>query len=221
VAPTDKSHRMKRSGVLFARTTLPWLTDPRLDAVYPPRTRLWLYLLIKTREGRKPVRLTNKMAAEIGLDRHAKDRHAKDRHAKDRHAKDRQAKARALTRLKNGRHRQLHVMTFTTPEKGGSWRFPRHGWARGRKPQGDQPLTGAERQMRYRARHTRVAVVPNAGRSIAAIVMSATVNLPNPRAGRTEGGCCPLWRVLSRFWRDKSRGAQETDLFFRPLDFLQ
>jgi hypothetical protein len=31
--------------------------------------------------------------------------------------------------------------------------------ARGRKPQGDQPLTGAERQARYRARHVRTPVV--------------------------------------------------------------
>src|SRR5271156_4208690 len=31
--------------------------------------------------------------------------------------------------------------------------------ARGRKPQGDQPLTGAERQSRYRARHARAPVV--------------------------------------------------------------
>jgi hypothetical protein len=31
--------------------------------------------------------------------------------------------------------------------------------ARGRKPQGDQPLTAAERQARYRARHARAPVV--------------------------------------------------------------
>ena len=31
--------------------------------------------------------------------------------------------------------------------------------ARGRKPQGDQPLTGAERQARYRARHARAPLV--------------------------------------------------------------
>jgi hypothetical protein len=31
--------------------------------------------------------------------------------------------------------------------------------ARGRKPQGDQPLTGAERQARYRARHDRTPLV--------------------------------------------------------------
>jgi hypothetical protein len=30
---------------------------------------------------------------------------------------------------------------------------------RGRKPQGDQPLTAAERQARYRARHARAPVV--------------------------------------------------------------
>jgi hypothetical protein len=31
--------------------------------------------------------------------------------------------------------------------------------AKGRKPEGDQPLTGAERQARYRARHARAPVV--------------------------------------------------------------
>ena len=31
--------------------------------------------------------------------------------------------------------------------------------ARGRKPQGDQPLTAAERQARYRARHARAPVI--------------------------------------------------------------
>jgi hypothetical protein len=31
--------------------------------------------------------------------------------------------------------------------------------ARGRKPQGDQPLTAAERQARYRARHARAPVL--------------------------------------------------------------
>ena len=31
--------------------------------------------------------------------------------------------------------------------------------SKGRKPQGDQPLTGAERQARYRARHAGMAIV--------------------------------------------------------------
>jgi hypothetical protein len=31
--------------------------------------------------------------------------------------------------------------------------------SKGRKPQGDQPLTGAERQARYRARHARASIV--------------------------------------------------------------
>ena len=31
--------------------------------------------------------------------------------------------------------------------------------SKGRKPQGDQPLTGAERQARYRARHARAPIV--------------------------------------------------------------
>ena len=72
--PTPVARRMQRSSVPFARSLLPWLTDRRWDAIYPPRTRLWLLLLIKSKEGRDSVRLTNSMAAEIGLDRHAKAR---------------------------------------------------------------------------------------------------------------------------------------------------
>jgi hypothetical protein len=70
----SKPQRMPRSWERFARTPLGWLTDRHRDAIFPPRARLWLYLLIKTREGRKPVRLTNQMAVEIGLDRFAKAR---------------------------------------------------------------------------------------------------------------------------------------------------
>jgi hypothetical protein len=71
-APPGKPSRMKHSSVPFARVLLPWLTDRRFDGIYQPPVRLWLLLLIKTREGRIQVRLTNEMAAEIGLSRHAK-----------------------------------------------------------------------------------------------------------------------------------------------------
>ena len=48
------------------------LTDRQRDGTYSARTRLLLYLRIKSRRGQKPVVLTNAMAEEIGLDRHQK-----------------------------------------------------------------------------------------------------------------------------------------------------
>jgi hypothetical protein len=66
--------RAKRKRVPFAQVPLDCLTDRQGDAIFPPRTRLWLYLLIKSRAGRNSVRLTNPKVAEIGLDRHAKSR---------------------------------------------------------------------------------------------------------------------------------------------------
>jgi hypothetical protein len=51
--------------------------------------------------------------------------------------------------------------------------------ARGRKPQGDQSLTGAERQARYRARHARAPVVRYRRPSIAAQNRGADRVLPD------------------------------------------
>jgi hypothetical protein len=58
----------------YARSWLPWLTNRQFDAAYPPITRLWLYLLIRSKEGRHRLSLTNAMAAEIGIDRYQKYR---------------------------------------------------------------------------------------------------------------------------------------------------
>lgn len=64
----------KRKSVPFAKVPLDQLTDRRWDEIYPPRVRLWFYLVVKSRSGRNSVRLTNQKAAEIGLDRHGKSR---------------------------------------------------------------------------------------------------------------------------------------------------
>jgi hypothetical protein len=48
------------------------LLDRGNDEIYSARTRLLLYLAIKSRRRQRPVRLTNEMAAEIGLDRKRK-----------------------------------------------------------------------------------------------------------------------------------------------------
>jgi hypothetical protein len=61
-------------GGLFAAVPLDWLSDRRWDEVFPTRLRLYLYLVIKSRRGQKPVRLTNAMAAEIGLTKQSKMR---------------------------------------------------------------------------------------------------------------------------------------------------
>ena len=66
--------RMPRSDERYARTRLSWLLDRRNDKVCGPAMRLYLYLVIKTREGLQPVKLTNARAAEIGLDKFGKAR---------------------------------------------------------------------------------------------------------------------------------------------------
>lgn len=65
----DAPARLPRHKGLWASVPLAELTDRRNDGIYPARARLLLYLAIKSRRGQKPVRLTNEMAAEIGLDR--------------------------------------------------------------------------------------------------------------------------------------------------------
>jgi hypothetical protein len=72
--PRKKSPRMRHSTVPFVRTPLPWLADREFDTIYPPKTRLWLYLVHATREGLEPVRLTNRAAASVGLSREGKRR---------------------------------------------------------------------------------------------------------------------------------------------------
>jgi hypothetical protein len=64
-APT----RLPRHQGLWASVPLAELIDRRNDGIYSARARLLLYLTVKSRRGQRPVRLTNEMAAEIGLDR--------------------------------------------------------------------------------------------------------------------------------------------------------
>jgi hypothetical protein len=58
-----------------ARVGLSELLDARYHGLYPPKTRLYLYLQIKTENGRKPVRLTGAMVADLGLDGQGKGRY--------------------------------------------------------------------------------------------------------------------------------------------------
>jgi hypothetical protein len=69
---TARSPRMGRSSAKFARVRLPWLTDRQWDDVFDAKARLFLYLLILSREGRKEVVLSNKGAAAVGISRYQK-----------------------------------------------------------------------------------------------------------------------------------------------------
>jgi len=66
--------RLLRSEQPFAKVELPDLLDRRYRGIHSPKARLYLYLQVKTRNGRSPVRVTNAMAADLGLDRHRKSR---------------------------------------------------------------------------------------------------------------------------------------------------
>ena len=70
--PQAKAARLPRHQGLWAAVTLDELTDRCRDGIYPARTRLLLFLRIKSRRGQKPVTLTNAMAEEIGLSRQKK-----------------------------------------------------------------------------------------------------------------------------------------------------
>jgi hypothetical protein len=58
----------------FARVRLRQLLERTWDGVFPERCRAYLYLVIASLEGRRPVRFTNSMATEIGLKRQNKMR---------------------------------------------------------------------------------------------------------------------------------------------------
>ena len=55
-----------------AEVALAKLLDSRYHGLFPPRTRMYLYLQIKTRNGRDPIRLTDAMAVQLGLYRGSK-----------------------------------------------------------------------------------------------------------------------------------------------------
>jgi hypothetical protein len=71
-APKADPQKLARHKNLFASVTLTDLADRQHDETFSARTRLLLYLQIKSRRGAKPVSLTNAMALEIGLDRQQK-----------------------------------------------------------------------------------------------------------------------------------------------------
>jgi|SRR6516165_7332558 hypothetical protein len=58
-----------------ARVELAKLFDHRYHGLFPPRTRLYLFLQIRTRNGREPIRLTGAMVADLGLDGQGKSRY--------------------------------------------------------------------------------------------------------------------------------------------------
>ena len=66
--------RLLRSEQPFARVKLSVLLDSQQHDLFAPKIRLYLFLQIKTLDGRKPVRLTNAIAADLGLSRQHKIR---------------------------------------------------------------------------------------------------------------------------------------------------
>jgi hypothetical protein len=61
--------KLPRSGGPFMMVPLAWLTDRQMDVMFPPTTRLYLYLVLKSWHGAKPVKVTGAMMDELGLRR--------------------------------------------------------------------------------------------------------------------------------------------------------
>jgi hypothetical protein len=71
----EKPLAEKAATEVGARVALSELLDSRYHGLYPPKTRLYLFLKIITENGRKPVRLTGAMVADLGLDGQGKGRY--------------------------------------------------------------------------------------------------------------------------------------------------
>jgi hypothetical protein len=73
-AKPSKPARLPRTGRLFTPVELEWLKDPGRRGVFSAKVRLLLLVLVRSRRGARPVRLTNAMAAEVGVGRALKAR---------------------------------------------------------------------------------------------------------------------------------------------------
>jgi len=56
----------------FAPVTPGRLCDRRYGIVHPPITRLYYFIVARSKRGTQPFELTNMLAAELGIDRHRK-----------------------------------------------------------------------------------------------------------------------------------------------------
>ena len=63
---------LKRLPTHFARVPLLWFTKPPRKHLFGPRQRLFLLLVYRSHFGQRGVRLTNALAAEIGISRRSK-----------------------------------------------------------------------------------------------------------------------------------------------------
>jgi hypothetical protein len=72
--PVKITKRIPRSSVSYAKVEKTTLTSRRYDVVYPPLTRLWLLLRIRSAEGQYEVTLTNEAVRDIGISRWQKGR---------------------------------------------------------------------------------------------------------------------------------------------------
>jgi hypothetical protein len=73
-AKPSKPGRLPRTRGLFTPVELEWLRDPARRGVFSAKVRLLLLVLVRSRRGARPVRLTNAMAAEVGVGRALKAR---------------------------------------------------------------------------------------------------------------------------------------------------
>ena len=76
-AKHGRKPRMAKIHGKFAPVEPQRLYDRRFDIVYPPRTRLYLFIMAESKRGMEPFRLTSAMAAKLGIGRQLRLHHLK------------------------------------------------------------------------------------------------------------------------------------------------
>ena len=69
-----KPERLKRLPVAFGRVPIAWLSDGPWPSPFDAQGRLLIYLLYRSRWGQRGVKLTNAVAAELGMTPRTKQR---------------------------------------------------------------------------------------------------------------------------------------------------
>jgi hypothetical protein len=70
-----RAERLRPLPGAYVRVPIQWLCKPVREHVFPPEARLFLYVLYRSHWGQREVLVTDKVAAEVGVEPRQKRRH--------------------------------------------------------------------------------------------------------------------------------------------------